>query len=93
MVTILYAFNAVKINTFLFSDPNRAQKAIEKYTPLLQKAFETKGLTLGNPLFIRLFKEEKVLEVWVKKEKTYTLFKRYPICSYGSGGLGAKERG
>ena len=35
------------------------------------------------------FKEESILEVWVKKSHSYILFKRYPICAY-SGNLGPK---
>lgn len=44
---------------------------------------------IGVPVFIRIFKEESILEVWVKKNNSYTLFKRYAICTY-SGDLGPK---
>jgi murein L,D-transpeptidase YafK len=50
-----------------------------------------KGLTRGNPVFIRIFKREQELELWMKKEEGFVLFASYPICRY-SGGLGPKLR-
>jgi len=48
---------------------------------------------LGDPVFIRIFKKEALLEVWIKPtdKDTYELFKRYPICAY-SGKLGPKTK-
>ncbi len=79
--------NAIKQ---LSIDNNRAAKAIKKHTPLLKKAFAEQNLRWGSPIFIRLFKQEKELEVWVKSGERYQLFRRYPICYYGAGGLGPK---
>lgn len=43
-----------------------------------------------NPrLYIRLFKEEKILEVWIKGKEKYKLYRSYDICRY-SGELGPK---
>jgi len=47
------------------------------------------GAKVGNKIFIRIFKNESLLEVWIKPEHEYVLFKRYPICKY-SGHLGPK---
>ena len=44
---------------------------------------------VGNPIFIRIFKEESLLEVWIKPNHEYILFKLYPICAF-SGHLGPK---
>lgn len=46
---------------------------------------------LGDPVFIRIFKEEHVLELWMRSETTnqYKLVKSYPICRW-SGHLGPK---
>ncbi|HIP28208.1 MAG TPA: murein L,D-transpeptidase [Sulfurovum sp.] len=44
---------------------------------------------VGDNIFIRIFKKESLLEVWIKPEHEYVLFKRYPICKY-SGYLGPK---
>lgn len=68
----------------------RAKKAITKVTPVLKKEFFHKGLILGSPIFIRIFKKEKILELWVKNDKQYQLFKEYPICTYGFRGIGPK---
>jgi murein L,D-transpeptidase YafK len=51
-----------------------------------------KDLEFGAPIFIRIFKKERLLEVWLKKDISFKLFKAYPICTYGSGGLGPKIR-
>lgn len=44
---------------------------------------------VGNHIFIRIFKKESILEVWIKVNDTYKIFKKYPICAY-SGDLGPK---
>jgi len=68
-----------------------SKDVIKKQYPLLEKAFKEKGLKFGNPVFIRIIKEDEVLEIWVKKEKTYVLYKSYSIC-YFSGGIGPKKK-
>lgn len=56
------------------------------------------GLMLGlvsdcksSDIFIRIFKQQKTLEIWQKNGGHYDLFKTYPIC-YFSGKLGPKEK-
>jgi len=44
---------------------------------------------VGNPLFIRIFKEESLLEVWMNTGAGYQHLKDYAICAY-SGSLGPK---
>lgn len=70
---------------------NRSKEAIRRKTPVLEDEFQNNNLTLGNPVFIRIFKESKELEMWIKKEDQFELFKTYRICYY-SGGLGTKTR-
>lgn len=48
-----------------------------------------KVLRWGAPVFIRIFKEEKELELWVDDGKVFKHFKTWPICKY-SGKLGPK---
>lgn len=71
----------------------RSSRAIEDVTPDLRNALAVKGMTLGDPIFIRIFKESNELEVWVKPEDSdeFELFKNYEICYY-SGELGPKTR-
>ena len=48
-----------------------------------------KGFQAGNSVFIRIFKVENKLELWLKKEGRFKLFETYPICAW-SGLLGPK---
>jgi len=68
----------------------RAQKAIAKVEPFLRNELIKKDLEYGAFIFIRIFKHEKELEVWVKNDDTFQFFKSYPICTYGIRGLGPK---
>jgi murein L,D-transpeptidase YafK len=43
----------------------------------------------GAPVFIRIFKQEKVLELWVEQLGRWKLHKQYPVCHF-SGELGPK---
>lgn len=46
---------------------------------------------MGDPVYIRIFKEERVLELWMKRQSdhSYWIYETYPICNY-SGLLGPK---
>ena len=59
----------------------------------LQSQLVDAGLRQGDPVFVRIFKQESELELWLRAsgEQTFRLFKTYPICSY-SGELGPKTR-
>ena len=53
---------------------------------LLQK----KGMQVGSPVFVRIFKEESELEIWkARDDGRFYHFKTYPICNW-SGELGPK---
>lgn len=58
----------------------------------LIKKMEIKGMSLGSPLIVRIFKQENVLEVW-KKDHTnrFALLESYEICKW-SGKLGPKRK-
>lgn len=49
------------------------------------------GFKMGDPVYLRLFKDEGVLEVWMRPHNVgrYELFESYPICM-ASGTLGPK---
>jgi len=59
--------------------------------PDLKSELQTVGLHLGDPVFIRAFKEERELELYVKSRTTgtFVLFRKYPIVA-ASGRLGPK---
>ncbi|NJM35358.1 MAG: murein L,D-transpeptidase [Rhodomicrobium sp.] len=48
-----------------------------------------RSLKRGDPIFIRIFKSELTLELWMKRGERFELFASYPIC-YWSGRLGPK---
>ena len=61
-------------------------------TPDLAKfddRLKAQGLQLGAPVFVRIFKLESQLEIWMEKDGSYRLFATYPICLW-SGRLGPK---
>jgi len=60
-----------------------AQDAATKGRP------ETSEISAGNPLFIRIFKEESQLELWTQKAERFELLETFPICHW-SGSLGPK---
>jgi len=58
-------------------------------TPQLDELLTGKGVTRGSPVFIRIFKAERELELWMEKAGRFTRIKTYPICTF-SGTLGPK---
>ncbi len=48
-----------------------------------------KGLREGQPVYLRIFKQEAVLELWMEGGQGWRLFQSYPICRF-SGDLGPK---
>ena len=77
-------------SSLAFAD-TRAEQAAKRVKPVLVSALEETNLTYGNAVFIRIFKAEKDLELWVKRGERFVLFKTYPICTF-SGRLGPKIR-
>jgi len=73
------------------ADPARARNAATRVGPNLTRNLEAVGLKFGDPVFIRIFKEERELEFWVQVpgRKSYKLFRTYRIAAM-SGVLGPK---
>ncbi len=61
--------------------------------PQIENQLRIQKLDLGTPVYIRIFKVEDQLELWVQKRNSnqYHLFKTYGICHH-SGELGPKLR-
>lgn len=57
----------------------------------LDDRLNEKGLKRGAPVFVRIFKSEMELELWMKQGDRYVLFATYPVC-YWSGQLGPKQQ-
>ncbi len=57
----------------------------------LSERLKEKGLKRGAPLFMRVFKLENELELWMMGKEGFRLFATYPICRW-SGRLGPKQK-
>jgi len=75
-----------------YADGSKRFAAVsKKVTPSLKEDFLEKGLKWGSPIFLRAFKDEKILELWVKKDGNFHLFRSYGIAA-ASGVPGPKEK-
>lgn len=74
-------------------DPNRAKLAAARVKPELETALAAKGLEIGDPIFIRIFKETSELEVWLQPSagEKFKKFRTYRIARF-SGRLGPKQK-
>jgi murein L,D-transpeptidase YafK len=69
----------------------RSREAVARIAPSLIKQLESRNLSYGSPVFIRIFKQEREMEVWVKGDDDYKLFQTYAVAAM-SGQLGPKLR-
>jgi murein L,D-transpeptidase YafK len=70
----------------------RAKAAEMRVRVRLERDLGQLGLRYGAPVFLRTFKRERLLEVWIEgSEGRFVRFRDYPICQY-SGDLGPKQR-
>ena len=68
----------------------RAENSIASVESALKKEFSALGLEYGATIFIRIFKDPGVLEIWVESDDgAFVNFKNYDICTF-SGNLGPK---
>jgi len=68
----------------------RAEEVRGRVGPILKRELAAKGLDYGAPVFMRVFKESRELEVWVEhRDGKFRLFKTYAIAAF-SGSLGPK---
>jgi len=94
---VVYAIlqNSNKNNNKELKVNEKKESSIKKVTKNrsvnLNRRLKALKAKLGDRVFIRIFKKENILEVWIKPKdsKEYKLLKTYDICSY-SGKLGPK---
>lgn len=55
----------------------------------LDSRLSAHGVKVGDPIFLRIFKREFELELWMKRDGRFQRFATYPICKW-SGELGPK---
>jgi murein L,D-transpeptidase YafK len=83
----LLAFKLLLPRTPQPATPTPPQSAVS-----LAQRLAAKGLTIGQPVFIRIIKDTSELELWMQgRASTWTLLHTYPICKW-SGDLGPKLR-
>jgi murein L,D-transpeptidase YafK len=67
-------------------------RALQPLPDTTKAELAARGLKLGAPLYVRVFKAETEMEVWLRRsDGEFTLFRTYPICNW-SGDLGPKTR-
>ena len=79
-------------HTLVVPTSDRAIAAAARVRLLLERELAAQGLAFGAPAFVRIFKQEHELELWLARDDgTYALFRSWPICTW-SGALGPKTR-
>lgn len=74
------------------ADTTKSNPAASKALPAeTLNAVNSKGIAVGAPVYIRIFKEESELEIWQRAaDGRYRQVKTFPICTW-SGTLGPKR--
>ena len=72
-------------------DFKRDERAYAKYRDKLESELSKIESKIGDKVYIRAFKDEKELEVWIINDGNVRLFKTYPVCKI-SGELGPKKK-
>lgn len=74
------------------TSPSRAAAAADRAEPRLREALRAADLQFGAPVFLRIFKQEAQLELWMRgADAKFVRLRTYPICTF-SGRLGPKLR-
>lgn len=71
--------------------PERAKAAADRVRPGLERDLKARGLHFGDPVFVRAFKQEAELEIWIRRRDTakYEKFRTWKIAAQ-SGRSGPK---
>lgn len=75
------SFGCIPVACMHAEEPDRAAAARQRVAPALERDLAAVGLRLGDPVFIRIFKEERVLELWMLRRDTgkYEMFRTWPV--------------
>jgi murein L,D-transpeptidase YafK len=69
----------------------RSGEVFARVGPGLVRALHERGFRFGAPVFIRIFKESREMELWLDQGGRWELFRTYPVCAF-SGNPGPKQR-
>ena len=87
VLLICFAGALAACNNVLGTSGNKENRPIPKH---ILKKMEIKGMRVGAPILLRIYKEENQLEVWMQDHtKRYAFLTSYEICKW-SGKLGPK---
>jgi murein L,D-transpeptidase YafK len=89
LILAMLTLSTFQIHGVRAADESENVEAVAARANALKAAFEAKGLKLGSPVFLRVYKQSSELELWVQQGSRYTLFKTFQICRW-SGNLGPK---
>lgn len=69
-----------------------SSKALAPLPEATKTELQLAGISVGAPLYIRIFKLESEMEIWLQRETgDYALFRTYTVCNW-SGDVGPKLR-
>lgn len=90
---LLHLFLLFSLIVFMIKDGYMPKKETiirgDRFDVKLEDRLALFSAKVGDPVFIRIFKEESLLEVWIRSGAEYKHLKDYFICAY-SGYLGPK---
>jgi murein L,D-transpeptidase YafK len=69
--------------------PFGASKVLLDSRPPVADRLADNGFLIGQPLLIRIFKQENAIEFWMQRASKFELALAYPLCAW-SGALGPK---
>jgi murein L,D-transpeptidase YafK len=89
-ILLLPAAHASDTPTIPLTGNERTIAAYQRSYPRIIKMLALGNLKFGAPVFIRIFKQSKELELWMRNENNrFALYKTFAICHH-SGELGPK---
>lgn len=73
-------------------ESDRVADVRHRILPELRAELKREHFKPGAPVFIRIFKEEKELELWMRDDMggRWRLFRKWPVSTFGGGRLGPK---
>lgn len=88
ILSLLLIMAAVFVAGYAVYEKNQ-DDAVAEARRTLRMRLAAKDLREGQPVYLRIFKQEAVLELWMDGDQGWRLFRSYPICRF-SGHLGPK---
>jgi len=67
----------------------RDVRVAKRIGPQLKEDLTSAGFSLGSPVFLRIFKEERELEIWIQKDGLFEKWRAFEVVGM-SGELGPK---